>query len=44
MVIHIDALNLAYKKVEQRIARAKAERGRFIRRYLSEGGGRMPGW
>lgn len=32
-----NALNLAYKRVEQRIAQAKAERGSFIRRYLSNG-------
>jgi hypothetical protein len=32
------ALHLAYKKVEQSIAKAKAERGSFIRRYLFEGG------
>ncbi|KAG7364009.1 hypothetical protein IV203_037211 [Nitzschia inconspicua] len=32
------ALSLAYEKVGQSIAKAKAERGSFIRRYLSEGG------
>jgi hypothetical protein len=32
------ALNLAFKMVEQSIAKAKAERGSFIRRYLARGG------
>jgi hypothetical protein len=32
-----NALNLAFKRVEQKIAQAKAERGSFIRRYLSSG-------
>jgi hypothetical protein len=32
------AVNLAFKMVEQSIAKAKAERGSFIRRYLAEGG------